>query len=46
MFYAYKENKEIKNRLTAIEEGIASIKKSTTKMLQLGKEICTDIGKV
>lgn len=46
MIYADKKIEEIKDRLTAIYEGIDSIKESTAMLLQLSKETSTDIGKV
>lgn len=40
------EIKELKYHLKAIEEAVLLIHESTTKLLQLGKEISTDVGKV
>lgn len=41
-----KEIEELKNRLKGIEEGLMFFQESTTRLLQLGKKISIDVGKV
>lgn len=46
MLHMLMEMEELKDRIKLIEEGIILIQESNSKILQLGKDTCTDVGKV